>query len=64
MLVIRKVKYDALDLKNYIPKSSNDIENRAGNFLPSTGNLVIIIMFRSVRLMVAKRKMKPFMEVI
>ena len=62
-LVIRKAKYDGPDLKNYIPRSSSDREKKASNYLPSIGNPVIAIMSKSVRLIVVKRKMKPFMKV-
>ena len=61
-LAIKKAKYDALDLENYMPNSSIDKKKRAGSFLPSIGNPMIAIMSRSVRLIMVKGKRKSFME--
>ena len=63
VLVMRKAEYDVLDIKNYIPKSLSDREEKACNYSPLTSNPVIVTMSRSVGIMVTKGKMNPFMEV-
>ena len=62
-LVVKKVKHDGPDLNNYMPKFSTNKEKRAGNFSPLTNSLVMAVMSKSVRLIVTKGKIKPFMEV-
>ena len=61
--VTKKTKYDAPNLKNCMPRSPIDKENKAGNSSPSTSNLVITMMSKRVGPIATKEKMKPFMEV-
>ena len=44
-------------------RSLVDKKNRASNCSPSMGNLVIVVISKSVRLIAAKGKLKPFIEV-
>ena len=62
-LAIKKAKYDALDLENYMPRHLIDWEKRIGISLPSIDKPVIVVIFRSVGLTGVKEKMNPLMEV-
>ena len=53
-LVARKAEYDALDLKNWMLKSTTNKEKRASNSLPSIGNSVIVMTSKRVGLIVVK----------
>ena len=61
--VVKKAEYDAPDLENCMPKSLIDKEKRVGISLPLNDKLTIAIISRSVGLIVAIKKMKPWMEV-
>ena len=59
-LAARKTKYDALDLENYMP---NSLGKKVRSSSPLTNNPGKATTSKSIRLMVVKWKMKPFMEV-
>ena len=62
-LVVKKAEYDALTLENCMPSSLTNNEKKEGSSSPSTRNLIIATMSKSVGLMVGKGKMKPFIKI-
>ena len=62
-LVTKKEELDAPDLENCMPRSPTNSEKRASSSLPSIGNLVIVVISKSIGLMVTKGKINPLMKV-
>ena len=62
-LIFKKAENKALDLENCMPNSSANKAKRVRSSLPSTSNLVIAVMSKSIGPMVGKGKMKPVMMV-